>query len=165
MKNDLTTKRTSLSHSIDVRSTLEWKMQSLQENDLPVQEGIADYIGLALDEIALKENQLKQVKQEIAERQKELSEQKESIKSGSVSFFEQYGIEKLEGNIISSITIIKAKDAGTKKVFKTELSKKEIEDFLIESGLGFYEEEPTEATSASIRVNKRKIALSEVVDA
>lgn len=164
MKNDLTTKRTSLSHSTDVVSTLTWKMQTLTEQNLPVQEGIADYIGLAIDEIEFKENQLKQVKKEISERETELKYQKASIKEGAAVFLEQYGIEKLEGNIISSITINKAKEAGTKKVFKTELSTKEIQDFLIESGLGYYEEVETNGSKASIRVNKRKIALSEVID-
>ena len=164
MKNNLSLKRTSLSTSLDVRSTLEWKMQTLNEAELDVQGGLADYIGLSLDEIETQKLNLKAVKAEVGLREKDLTAQSENIKAGAVEFMEQYGIEKLEGNIVSSVTVSKGKDATTKKKFVTELTKKQIEEMVIEAGFGFYEDVEVPATESKVRVNKRKIALAEVVE-
>ena len=47
-------------------------MESLQEQNLAIQEGLSDYIGLSLDEIEAQLLQLKQLKQDVAEREKTL---------------------------------------------------------------------------------------------
>jgi len=162
MRNDLTTKRTSLSTSSDVINTLEYKMAALQEEDKPVQEGLSDYIALALDEIAAQEGQIKELEAQIKERKKELKDQTRAIKEDGAKFLLKYGIEKMVGAIVSSVSVRKGKKAGTKKVFKTELSKKEIEEFLEESGLGYYDEVETEATSDVLVVNKRRVVTPEI---
>ncbi len=165
MKNDLTFRRTSLSTSADVVNTLEFKMESLQEQGLLVQEGIADYIGLSLNEIDAQLLQLKSVKQEVSEREKALKSQSTLIKEDGVLFLEKFGTEKLEGNIVSSVTIAKGKKASTKQEFKVLCTKEEMQNFLIDKGLGIMIDKEVPATKSKLRVNKRKIALAEVEDA
>ncbi len=162
MKNDLTFKRTSLSTTDDVLNTLEYKMNSLQEQNLPLQEGLSDYIGLSLNEIEAQLLQLKSVKQEVSEREKTLKSHATQIKEDGAEFLKQYGIEKISGNIVSSITITKGKPVGIKHVFKTGLSKKDIETIIIDAGLGYMEATETPATKDSLRINKRKIAQAEI---
>ena len=162
MKNDLTFHRTTLSTTTDVVNTLEYKMKSLEEGGLPIKEGLADYMALSIDEIESQLLQLKAVKAEIAERENALKTQSEYIKVECVKFLENYGIEKLEGNIISSVSIQKGKEAGTKKVFHTDLSKKEIEEMVISAGLGYYETVETEATEPKLKVNKRRVITPEI---
>ena len=162
MKNDLTFKRTTLSTTDDVVNTLEYKMNSLQEQNLPLQEGLSDYIGLSLDEIEAQLLQLKAVKQEVSEREKSLKSHSKQIKEEGAKFLENYGIEKMEGNIVSSITITKGKPTSIKQKFVTELSKKEIEELIITSGFGYYEDIEVPETVDMLRVNKRKVIIPEV---
>jgi len=162
MKNDLTFHRTTLSTTNDVINTLEYKMKSLETDGLPIKEGLADYMALSLDEIESQLQQLKAVKSEVADREKALKTQSEYIKVECVKFLENYGIEKLEGNIVSSVSIQKGKDAGTKKVFHTDLSKKEIEELVVNAGLGYYEPVETEATEPKLKVNKRRVITPEI---
>jgi len=164
MKNDLTFKRTSLSTTDDVLNTLEYKMNSLQEQDLPIQEGLSDYIGLSLDEIEAQLQQLKAVKQEVSEREKVLKSHSQQIKEDGAKFLDQYGIEKMEGNIISSITITKGKPETSKVKFKLLVDKKASETYLVDGGLAVFESVEVPATKDVIRVNKRKVIVPEIED-
>jgi len=164
MKNDLTTHRTSLSHTNDIIGTLEWKIKVLTDSELPVQEGLADYIGLSIEEIEMQERQLKELKSQLAEREKELKEQKQNILQDGAKFFEQYGIDSMDGIIVSSITIQKGKESTTKKKFVTNLTTKEKEALIYDAGLGHYEDVEVEATKSKLKVNKRKVITPEIED-
>lgn len=162
MKNDLIFKRTSLSTSDDVDNTLNYKLQSLLSDNLPVQEGIADYIALSLDEISMQRLQLKAVKAEATERDKVLAEQERYVKEESAKFLIGQGADKLIGTVVSSITVSKGKKESTKKKFTLLVDKKESERYLIEAGLAVMEEVEVPATKATIRVNKRKTGTTTV---
>ena len=164
MKHDLTTKRTSLSNSKDVVSTLDWKVSQLVEQKKPVQEGISDYIGMSINELDSQIDYLKEAKTAINKREKQLKEQKEAILEGTATFMINSGAERLEGIFVSSVTLTKAKDATTKEVYSLIVDKKEAEQYLINAGLAIMETKEVPATKAKVRVNNRKIALSEVVE-
>ncbi len=150
------TKRTSLETTTDVNETIEWKIDTLKEKSLPVPEGIADYVSFALQNLQGQLDQLKAVKAEIKDRESALKAQTERIKTGVAEWLTDNGLDKLEGNIVSSITINKPGEATVKQVFKTNLTKKEQEQLIIDAGFGYYETNEVEAKPASIRVNKRK---------
>ncbi len=157
-------KKTSLETSTDVVSTLKWKLERLQEEERDPGTGLADYIYLATDSIAAQLEELKSLKKQILDREKQLKEQDTSIKEGTADFLLSMGLDKLDGNLVSSITISKGKPATTKQKFVSNISKKEIEELVVKSGMGYYEEVEVPATPDVVRVNKRKIALSEVVE-
>ena len=165
MENSLTTKRTSLSTTVNVKETLKWKLERLQEDDTQVAERLADYIGLSVLEVDAQIAYLKEAKAEISKREKDLKEQKEAILEGSASFLIDMGVDKLEGIFVSSITVTASKEASTKYKYTLLVDKKEAEQYLLDAGLAVMEGVETPATKSKVRINKRKIALSEVIDA
>ena len=156
-------KATSLETSTDINSTLEWKINSLIEQDKNISNGLADYFGIGLGNLDSQLAQLDDVTKEINARKKDLKAQITAIKQEGAYFLESQGIDKLEGVLTSSITITKGKPESTKTVFKLLVDKKASEAFLVDSGLAVYESVEVASTKDSLRVNKRKLALSEVV--
>ena len=157
-------KPTSLETTPNVKETLEWKINSLIEQDKNVSNGLADYFGIGLSNLDAQLAQLDEVAKEINSRKKALKAQITAIKEDGAHFLESQGIDKLEGVLTSSVTINKGKPEGTKTVFKLLVDKKTSESFLVDSGLAVYETIETPATKDTLRVNKRKVALSEVVE-
>ena len=157
-------KPTSLETTPNVKETLEWKINSLIEQDKNVSNGLADYFGIGLGNLDAQLAQLDEVTKEINSRKKALKAQITAIKEDGAHFLESQGIDKLEGVLTSSVTINKGKPEGIKTVFKLLVDKKASESFLVDSGLAVYETVEAPATKDTLRVNKRKIALSEVVD-
>ena len=158
------TKPTSLETSTDINSTLEWKVNSLIEQDKNISNGLADYLGIGLGNLDSQLAQLDEVTKEINARKKDLKAQITAIKQEGAYFLESQGIDKLEGVLTSSVTITKGKPESTKTVFKLLVDKKASEAFLVDSGLAVYESVEVASTKDSLRVNKRKLALSEVVE-
>ena len=156
-------KATSLETSTDINSTLAWKINSLIEQDKNISNGLADYFGIGLWNLDSQLAQLDEVTKEINARKKDLKAQITAIKQEGAYFLESQGIDKLEGVLTSSITITKGKPESTKTVFKLLVDKKASEAFLVDSGLAVYESVEVASTKDSLRVNKRKLALSEVV--
>ncbi len=154
--NNLTMKKTSLSTSSDVMETLKYKMMWLQEDGKDVQSGLADYIGQAISEIEGYESQLKELEHDIKERKAYLKEQKTHILTDGVGFMDDYVIEKLIGNLVSSINITKPKEATTKKVFKLLCTKEEAENFLIMSELATMVDKDVPLVKSKLRINRRK---------
>ena len=155
-------KPTSLETSTDIQSTLDWKINTLIEQDKNVSNGLADYIGICLSNLDAQLSQLDEVTKEITARKSDLKAQITSIKQEAAYFLGEQGIDKLEGVLTSSVTITKGKSETTKKVFKLLVPKKESEEFLVDSGLAVYESVAVPETKDTIRVNKRKIALAEI---
>ena len=171
-KNDLIFKHSSLETSHDVQDTLAWKIQSLEVDGLPIDTSLADYIAFSVDNLDAQLLQLKAVKAELAQREKAIKSQIESIKTDGATFLLENGLEKLDGVICSSVSVTSAKEEKITEVeekeFVMNISQAELEELLI--GLGKAEmksvtkEKVTKAQPAKIRINKRKIALSEVID-
>ncbi len=157
---ELVQKHTTLETTDNVEEVLRWKLKTLQDEGLPVEMGISDYVALGIDNIEAQLQQLKVLKEEIKLRELSLKEKKTKILTGTAAFMEQFGAEKLQGNIISSITIAPAKEESetVKKVFKLTCSKEEMEKYLYDAGLATFENVTTvkPATPAMAKINKRR---------
>ena len=163
MKNELGIKRTSLSTTTDVQATLEWKLSTIDQ-DAAKMEVLADYMARSIDEVESSLKQLTAVKKEISEREKVLKSQKQFILEECAKFILGYGSDRFEGNLVSSVTVSKGKPILIKPKFKTNLSKKEQEHLICDAGMGYYSDEEVPATPDTIRINRRKIAHSEVIE-
>ena len=164
------TKHTSLETSTEIIDTLQWKLDTIEGKDH--EAVLADYIALAVDNLTNKKDYLKSLANEIRAETKRIDGQITSIKQGAGQFLLDNGIEKLNGGIVSSVTVTKPKDATvttttTEKIVVTA-TKEQVNDALI--ALGFAEvkqvetEKVIEAKPATIRINKRKIAVPEIVE-
>lgn len=172
MENSLLVKHASLERSNNIKETLTWKMEQIKEAGAPVDTSLADYIAFSVDNLESQKTQLKLVKAEISEREKHLIAQIERIKEDGATFLLENGVDRLDGLICSSITVSEAKEKTSRLVeteeFILNISQEELEELLI--GLGKAErktvtvEKVSKASPAKLRINKRKIALSEVVD-
>lgn len=165
-------KHASLETTADVIDTLQWKLQSLEEQNLPIDTSLADYIAFAVDNLDAQKAQLKSVKIELADREKALTAQINRIKEDGATFLLESGLDRLDGLICSSITVTKAKESETTtettKEFVMNISQAELEELLIGLGKAEMKTIVTEKTSnqlpAKLKINKRKIALTEVVE-
>jgi len=94
----------------------------------------ADYVGLSLLELQSKIDTLTQDIQELQKLKKRLSEASEIAKEIIAFIFENNGIDRIDGNIISSLTL-------TPQSSKTKLSLKILDEKAVMS-LGYIKYEP-----------------------
>ena len=120
---DIKEYHTSLAKSPDTYETLKWKQDTLQQEGRLTESALADYIALAVTEVDGQLHQLSEVKKEIADREKWLKAQKETILKGAAQFLEVQGVDRLEGNIVSSVTVTKPKPASTKQKFILDVTR------------------------------------------
>jgi len=161
----LETKKTSLEVSTDPTETLRWKLERLQEDNLPVEAGLADYIALAVDNLEAKAAYLSEVEKQIKEEKKRIKEQEAAIKTAAAEFIKKFGADRLEGAIVSSVTVTKPKEATTKRKLKLLQPKKAIDEFLVAEGLAEWEEVEVPPAPASVRINRRKVIVPEIEEA
>ena len=167
MENNLTIKKHStLENNSKVVEVLNWKLQALEEEARPLEEGIADYIGFTLDNLKQSVSSKKFYIEELKKLIKADEVQMENIKTEGVKFLEQMGVEKLQGHIVSSVTISKAKPSSTKtkEALKYLVSKEEIEELLVTLGKAEWETVTTtsDETPPKLRVTPRRIKNVEV---
>jgi hypothetical protein len=167
MENNLTIKKHStLETNPKVVEVLNWKLQALEEEARPLEEGIADYIGFTLDNLQQSISSKKFYIEELKKLIKADEVQTETIKTEGVKFLEQLGVEKLKGHIVSSVNISKAKEPSKKEkqVLTYLVSKEEIEELLITLGKAEYETVVTEtkAIPKKLRVTARRVKNVEV---
>jgi len=155
-------KATSLETTIDIQETLEWKINSLIEQDKNVSNGLADYFGIGLGNLDAQLLQLDEVTKEIKSRKEAIKAQITAIKEDGAYFLESQGIDKLEGVLTSSVTITKGKPETSKVRFKLLVDKKASEAYLVDGGLAVFESIEIPATKDMLRVNKRKIITPEI---
>ena len=164
------TKHTSLETSTEITDTLQWKLDNIGDKDK--EAVLADYIALAVDNLTNKKDYLKSLGNEIRAETKRIDRQILSIKQGAGEFLLDNGIVKLSGGYVSSITVSYPKEATVTKTTTEKIvvtaTKEQVNEALI--ALGFAEvkqietEKAIEAKPATIRINKRKIAIPEVVE-
>ncbi len=146
--------------------TLNWKVKALEDESRPIEEGVADYIGFTIDNLKQSITSKKFYIKELQGLIKADEVQTENIKTEGVKFLEQMGVEKLQGHIVSSVSIYKGKEAHTKekKKLKYLVPLEEIEDLLVTLGKAEYETVITEveATPKKLRVTPRRIKNVEV---
>ena len=112
MKNKLSN-HTSLEKASNVKDTLDWKIERIKKENLPVDTSLADYIAFSLENLEGQLNQLKALKREIKAREDYLKSQIDKIKVEGAEYLLGLGVDKLEGAICSSITVTKAKESKT----------------------------------------------------
>jgi len=161
------TKKTSLQKvESDVKETLDWKLTQLQEKNLPVEQGLADYIYLGMQGIDTDIEQLNNYITTIKDKVNELKANKEDTSHKIAVWLQDTGLDKINGISVSSITINKGKDSVTTtttvKEFKTDLPQEQINDLISENNLGDWvdveKETKSKPTIDKIKVNKlRKV--------
>lgn len=148
----------------DTKQTLDWKLKQLQDKNLPIESGLADYIEFGMSNIKAKIEQLTNYKDSIIEEINNLKKFELSTSENIADWITKQGIEKLKGIQCSSITINKGSEAKEEKIkkleFRTKLSQLDIEDFLIKNGLGEYVEvetiKITPQTKDKIKINSKR---------
>ena len=136
-------------------SLLENKIQEYQDKNLPVEEKLADYIALSMQNIDEATEKLKNYKKMMDEKIKEYQSQKSEISEEVANYIENYlGVDKLKGIIVSSITI-KPESESKRKKLVYDVDKHQIEEKLIALGFAHYEEE-VKANPKQIKINKRR---------
>ena len=158
-------KETSLEiQSQDTKETLNWKLEQLTNNNLPVEQGMADYIYFGVSNIDAKIKQLKAYKDEILKEVKNLEEYKSTVSEEIAEWIQEQGIDKLNGLEVSSITINQGseeKEEIRESVkFVLDIENKTMEEHLVSLGYAHYEKVTTTkvilATKDKIRINSKR---------
>lgn len=145
----------------EISAILDYKLQETSP------EGVADYIGLTLQNIDDRLQRAKEAELQIKALKAELTSQAETIKIGSAKWLAESGIDKLQGVYVSSVSISSSDPKETLKVlneeslinqgyFKTSVDttavKNAIKDGVEVEGAVI----EVEHREDSLRVNKRK---------
>ena len=137
-------KTTSLAKvDTSVSDVLNWKLEEIRNKNLPIEQGLADYISLSVNSIDEKIKQLDSYKNDIVKAIGEMKAHKDNVSTECAEWLNNQGIDKLNGFSCSSITITKEKEAEEVKVIEKVLildeSQETINDFLVEEGYAHYE--------------------------
>ena len=132
--------------------------------------GVADYSALAIDSLNNRIDEIKRAESDLKALKSALGEQVDVIKFGVTSWLIEGGIDKLQGDIVSSISVNKSKPTETliiddeeslinqgyfKTVVNTTMAKKHILDGFEVEGAHI---EVTH-NEDSLRVNRRKAKI------
>lgn len=98
----------------EVGAVLDFKLESTNS------EGVADYIGLSIQNITDRLTRIKEAETQIKSLKSELTEQIDIIKLGSAKWLKECGIDKLNGMYVSSVSVSKAKPKEDLKVINEE---------------------------------------------
>ena len=81
----------------DTKQTLDWKLKQLQDKNLPIESGLADYIEFGMSNIKSKIEQLTNYKDSIIEEINNLKKFELSTSENIADWITKQGIEKLKG--------------------------------------------------------------------
>lgn len=158
-------KETSLEiQSQDTKETLNWKLEQLTNNNLPVEQGMADYIYFGVSNIDAKIKQLKAYKDEILKEVKNLEAYKSTVSEEIAEWIQGQGVDRLEGLEVSSITINKSSEEKEETIesfeFVFDVPNTTYQEFLVKKGYAHYEKVTTTkvtlATKDKIRINSKR---------
>ena len=134
----------------DIGELLDYKVEQAKEKNLPIEQTVADYIGMSFENIDDKIKQLQSYKTDITNAINQLKTNKELAKKDVYKWMENNGIDKLKGVSISSITL-KKEDVSVTKKLVIDIYEQE----LIELNYAHYEEN-IKPIEASIKINKKR---------
>ena len=162
--------QTALEGNDSISDALDWKLQQIQNSDLPMEQGLADYIALGVGNIEEKINELKNYKKMIDSEIRQLNDHKSTVSVECAKWIQSQGLDKLNGVAVSSVTITKG--TAEKKIKKAnlthytyngfhydgykELLKKLEKDEVVIFQYGKDIEEIKPATEDKIRINKKR---------
>lgn len=147
----------------DIQDVLNWKLIQYQDNGIPI-DVLSDYMAKGIDEIESKKNELENYKKMIDNEIKTLKEHSKIAKTECAKFMTENGVDRLTGIEVSSITLTKPieekQEEVEKKIFICDLTKQEINDFLVMQNMARYETTKstkiTAAVDQMIKINKRR---------
>ena len=140
------------SDSEEIRAILQTKAQEYADKNLPIEECVSDYIGRSIEEMDNKVTQLKKYKADITDAINAITEhKKEAMKECYLSLKEDFGVDKLKGVSVSSVTL-KDESVSITKRFVLD----EDKERLVELGYAHYEEVFKEIP-ATIKINKKRV--------
>ena len=158
-------KRTSL-EKVDttIKETLNWKLEQLKSKNLPVESGLADYIAFGVENIDNDISQIDNYIKQLQAEKKAKTTHKAKVLEEVAYWLPGQGLAKINGVVVSSITITKGLEAtetkSTNKVFENYLSEEETHQLLIDTGNGCLRDvetvETTKATQDKIKINKKR---------
>ncbi len=156
----------NLEKTDNVVDTLNWKLQTIEEKNLPIAESLADYIAYGLRNLEAKIDHISEMEKILKAEKKSIKEQIERVKIDGARFLLDNGIDRLDGVMCSSITVSKPRCEKTeeveKKEFKLLVSEAEAEELLVELGkaeiVTTTEVRTIKALPPKLRVNHKKVA-------
>ena len=134
---------------------------------------VVDYISLSLDNINSNIERMKEAKKELDSLIKAQGTQKEIIKNGCAGWLSDAGVKKLDGDIVSSVSIYSPKPKETLKVineeslinqgyFKTVVDKTAVKNAILDGVTVDGAEIEILHDSDTLKVNKRRISQSKI---
>jgi len=145
----------------DITPILDRKLETKGAN------AVADYVTLSIDNLEDAKARLAELEKEIKQRKSDIDNQIELIKIGSAAWLEDAGIDKLNGDITSSISVSKRKDNDELFItdedalinagyFKMVLDKTSVKNDLLDGKVLEGAHIITTIMQNSLRINKRK---------
>lgn len=133
--------------------------------------GVADYISLSVSNLEDAKSRLAELEKEIKQRKSDIDSQIEIIKIGSAAWLEDAGVDKLSGDIVSSITVSKRKDSIELVVtdeeslinagyFKMSLDKTAVKNAILEGVELEGAHIETTIMQDTLRINRKKNAAT-----
>jgi len=139
----------------EIPAILDAKIEEYKEKNLPIEQGLADYIAKGMQNIDDEIEKLKNYKKLIDEQIKEFQVRKSEISEEIANYLENnLGVDKLKGLEVSSITI-KPESESKRKKLVYDIDKKILEKKLVELGFAHYEEE-IKIAPKQVKINKRR---------
>lgn len=156
------TTRLETSDAENITSLLDSKLNATSSHS------VVDYVGLAVDNLDSQIERMKEGKRELEYLIKRTELQKDLIKIGSSLWLTECGLDKLDGDIISSMSISQPKAKETLKVineeslinqgyFKQVLDKTAVKQAILNGEEIEGAEIEVEHQSFTLRINKRKV--------
>lgn len=150
----ISTKETRLETAVENNSSIEEildaKVDYYKNNNLPVEESIADYIALGIENQKEKIAQYERYKKELTDAIKELKELEKQTSNEISKWMKDGDIKKLKGIHCSSVTLKESTTSITER-FVLDASR----DELIERGLAHKEDVIKEVPSL-VKINQRR---------
>jgi len=136
----------------EIGKAIDMKIDELNEKNMPIEQGLCDYIALSLENIDNEVKTLKKYKEELDLLIKtKFEHKKEAMREIAKKLKDDLGLDKLQGMSVSSITVKPESVSFTKKFVLDE-----GKDELVDLGYAHYEDVIKEIPT-SLRVNKRRV--------
>jgi len=114
LNQNYTTKLESADTSENISAILNAKLEATSP------QRVVDYVSLSIDNIDSSIERMKEAQKELSAMIKSAENQKEIIKVGSAEWLTDAGVDKLDGDIVSSISTYYKKPKETLKVLNEE---------------------------------------------
>jgi len=141
---------TAISNNASIKEILDAKVEHYKNSNMPVEESVADYIALGIENQKEKIKQYKEYKKELTEAIKALEDLEKQTSNEVAEWMSENGLEKLKGIHCSSVTFKDATTSITEK-FVLDASR----DDLIEKGLA-HKEDVIKDVPSSVKINSRR---------